>query len=126
MHTYNNVDHLVVLGNQQVLFKIHTGRNNLKSGTLTIESTGNQIKYALESARVLSEGSVHFCLCVMALTLTESRKAAGDVSCMKSKIEIKDIPAGYELLLSVPYAGSPRNDELEVGTGIGSGCIMGN
>lgn len=45
-----------MLGDQQVLFKIHTGRNNLKSGTFTVESSGNQIKYALESAKVLSEG----------------------------------------------------------------------
>ncbi|KAF8602102.1 hypothetical protein BDV93DRAFT_220356 [Ceratobasidium sp. AG-I] len=84
----------VVLGDPKVIFRIFTGRNNLKTGTFTVESSGNQIKYALESAKVLSE-------------------ASGAISCTKSRVKIEDVPADHELVISVPYTGSPRNDELE-------------
>jgi hypothetical protein len=46
----------VVLGDQRVLIRIHTGRNTLQSGTLNVVSQGSQINYALEAAKVLGDG----------------------------------------------------------------------
>jgi hypothetical protein len=72
----------------------------LKSGTFTIESAGNQIKYVLESAKVLSEGRPFLFTCDGSNAYS-FLKAVGAVSCVKNKIEIKDVPSGHELLLSV-------------------------
>lgn len=84
----------VVLGDQKVLFKIRTGRNALRSGTMTVIQQGSQIKYALESATVLSE-------------------PCGSIQSTKEIVTIEDLPAEHELVLSVPFSGSPRNDELD-------------
>ncbi|KAG9074140.1 hypothetical protein FRC06_010903, partial [Ceratobasidium sp. 370] len=83
----------VTLGDQQVLFRVHTGRNSLKSGTLSVSSPGNQIKYSLDLAKVLG-GSYN-------------------VTSAKGSINVENIPPDQELAFSVPYVGSPRNDELE-------------
>ncbi|KAF8753924.1 Trafficking protein particle complex subunit 10, TRAPPC10 [Rhizoctonia solani] len=81
-------------GDQRVLFKIFTGRNDLRSGTMTVTSSSSQIKYNLASTKVLSE-------------------PCGSIRCTNEGISVEDLPTDYELILSVPFSGSPRNDELE-------------
>ncbi|ELU39468.1 TRAPPC10 domain-containing protein [Rhizoctonia solani AG-1 IA] len=81
-------------GDQRVLFKIFTGRNDLRSGTMTVTSSSSQIKYNLASTKVLSE-------------------PCGSIGCTNEGISVEDLPTDYELILSVPFSGSPRNDELE-------------
>ncbi|KAF8713679.1 Trafficking protein particle complex subunit 10, TRAPPC10, partial [Rhizoctonia solani] len=84
----------VILGDQRVLFKICTERNDLRSGTMTVTSSSSQIKYNLASTKVLSE-------------------PCGSIRCTNESISVEDLPTDYELILSVPFSGSPRNDELE-------------
>ncbi|KAG8739481.1 hypothetical protein FRC10_005577 [Ceratobasidium sp. 414] len=84
----------VTLGDQRVLFRVHTGRNLLKSGTLSVSSKGNQIKYPLDSAKVLGNESY-------------------SVTFAKGGISVENLLPDKELVFSVPYVGSPRNDELE-------------
>ncbi|KAG8722315.1 hypothetical protein FRC08_004153 [Ceratobasidium sp. 394] len=84
----------VTLGDQRVLFRVHTGRNSLKSGTLSVSSQGDQIKYSLDSAKVLGDRSY-------------------TVTFAKSSIRIENLSPDQGLVFSIPYVGSPRNDELE-------------
>ncbi|CAE6406682.1 unnamed protein product [Rhizoctonia solani] len=84
----------VILGDQRVLFKIGTGRSILRSGTLSVASSSGQVKYNLASAKVLSD-------------------PCGSIKCTNEEVSIEDLPAEYDLVLSVPFSGSPRNDELE-------------
>ncbi|KAL5640439.1 hypothetical protein ACGC1H_007628 [Rhizoctonia solani] len=84
----------VILGDQRVLFKVCTGRNILRSGTMSVGSPSGQIKYNLASAKVLSD-------------------PCGSIKCTNEEVSINDLPAEHELLLSVPFSDSPRNDELE-------------
>ncbi|QRV95141.1 Trafficking protein particle complex subunit 10, TRAPPC10 [Ceratobasidium sp. AG-Ba] len=84
----------VVLGDPRVLFQIHTGRNTLKTGTLTVSSPGGQIKFVLESAKVLGDDAI-----------TATFKP--------DRIAVENLPADQEIVFSVPYVGAPRNDELE-------------
>ncbi|KAJ1302850.1 hypothetical protein OPQ81_003152 [Rhizoctonia solani] len=84
----------IVLGDQRVLFKVFTGRNILRSGTMSVTPQGGQIKYHLASARVLSD-------------------PCGSIKCTNEEVSMEDLPAEHELVLSVPFSGSPRNDELE-------------
>ncbi|KAH7339043.1 trafficking protein particle complex subunit 10 [Rhizoctonia solani] len=86
--------HHVILGDQRVLFKICTGRNILRSGTMSVASLSGQVKYNLASAKVLSD-------------------PCGSIKCTNEEVSIEDLPAEYNLVLSVPFSGSPRNDELE-------------
>ncbi|KEP53205.1 TRAPPC10 domain protein [Rhizoctonia solani 123E] len=84
----------VILGDQRVLFKVCTGRNILRSGTMSVVSPSGQIKYNLACAKVLSD-------------------PCGSIKCTNEEVSIDDLPAEHELVLSVPFSGSPRNDELE-------------
>ncbi|QRW09373.1 Trafficking protein particle complex subunit 10, TRAPPC10 [Ceratobasidium sp. AG-Ba] len=85
----------VVLGDPRVLFQIHTGRNTLKTGTLTVSSQGGQIKFVLESAKVLGHDAI-----------TATFKP--------DRIAVENLPVDQVIVFSVPYVGAPRNDELEV------------
>ncbi|CAE6477396.1 unnamed protein product [Rhizoctonia solani] len=84
----------VTLGDQRVLFKVCTGRNILRSGTMSVVSPSGQIKYSLAAAKVLSD-------------------PCGSIKCTSEEVSIDDLPAEHELILSVPFSGSPKNDELE-------------
>ncbi|KAG8779998.1 hypothetical protein FRC12_023598 [Ceratobasidium sp. 428] len=84
----------VILGDQRVLFRVRAGRNSLKSGTMRASSPGNQIKYTLDLAKVVDNDS-------------------GQVEFSKDGIVVGNLSPDQELAFSVPYVGSPRNDELE-------------
>ncbi|CAE6360024.1 unnamed protein product [Rhizoctonia solani] len=68
----------VILGDQRALFKIQTGRNDLRTGIMTITSPSGQIKYNLASAKVLSD-------------------PCGSIKCTSENVLIEDLPAEHEL-----------------------------